>query len=160
AQRKERWLMKTSLWGMVLFVLLLTGCRRGPELPVVYGTVSMDGKPIQFGFVTFYSSDGNRVGGGPVSDQGRYRANVKPGDVKVCFAVDAAMAGMDEEMRAKMDANKYTMPKANEEVRKHLQQIGGLEAIQKYLGPSTTPFALTVQSGEQSYDVDIVLERE
>src|SRR5262249_49744100 len=143
--------------SLILSLLVLAGCRRGSETPVVYGTVFLDDKPISFGFVIFYA-EGKPVSTTPVSASG-YRTNVPAGDVKVCFDVDgmsAAMAGASDELKKKIEERKkkmgtgdYTGPKESAEMRKQLEAMGASGALSKYSAPATTPFVLTVESGEQ-----------
>lgn len=63
--RKNAWVLATSLC-----VLSCLGCGgpSGPEYVAVSGTVSIDGKPVEKGVISFVSEDGKRTAAGQIVD--------------------------------------------------------------------------------------------
>lgn len=61
----------------------LTGCSRGPVLMTVEGTVTIDGNALGQGAITFEPVDGKgRTAGGTI-ENGKYTAQVPPGEKRV-----------------------------------------------------------------------------
>jgi hypothetical protein len=58
--------------GNWLLVLLLVGCRRGPQLAPVSGTVKLDGKPLALAEVTFQPENHSRASHGVADASGHY----------------------------------------------------------------------------------------
>jgi hypothetical protein len=68
--------------GLTLFVFVaLAGCGDGKG--VVKGTVTLDGKAVADGSVTFVKSEGGQVREGAVIKDGAFTARVPPGKYKV-----------------------------------------------------------------------------
>jgi len=82
-----------SLSGVLLCILLLTGC--GDGLIKTTGTVSVDGQPVSGGKVVFFPIDGGRQGTGRIKPDGTYVVSYKrvgdglpPGDYTVTIVSD------------------------------------------------------------------------
>src|SRR5690242_12330388 len=71
--------------GMLVLVMavLQAGCNRGPAVGTVTGDVTLDGQPVKDGHVLFVPLDGNgQTGGSPVRE-GKFKAEVPVGKMKV-----------------------------------------------------------------------------
>ena len=71
--------------GFALAVgVALVGCGGGPATGDVSGVVTLDGKPIDNGYVTFIPADGKtQSSGGEIGTDGRYRLSSPVGPMKV-----------------------------------------------------------------------------
>jgi hypothetical protein len=68
---------------IAVLALTLTGCgRTGPQPTVATGSISLDGKLVGDGLITFRTEDGSKAEGGPFAG-GRYHLQVSPGKKKV-----------------------------------------------------------------------------
>lgn len=61
-----------GLIPLVCFAFLLTGCDGRPSRVKVSGHVTVDGKPLEYGGVSFKPVGGGRVGGGGIKEGGVY----------------------------------------------------------------------------------------
>lgn len=61
----------------------VTGCGGGIEMTPVEGAVTIDGKPLQQGAITFEPVDGMGPSAGALIADGRYEAKAPPGEKKV-----------------------------------------------------------------------------
>jgi len=119
-------------------VVLICGCSPGPDYQTatVSGTVSIDGRPVPKGFITFSPTAQSRgaVAGGPIAD-GKYLCQQIPvGKVRVTFAAQAA------EMTTILDRSTNTQ----REVPRNIlppQYASGLEADVK-AGENSLDFPL------------------
>jgi len=119
-------------------VVLICGCSPGPDYQTatVSGTVSIDGRPVPKGFITFSPTAQSRgaVAGGPIAD-GKYRCEQVPvGKMRVTFAAQAAeMTTMIERATGvKREVPKDILPP---------QYVSGLEADVK-AGENSLDFPL------------------
>jgi hypothetical protein len=70
----------------VLTLVLALGCGGG-AMPVVSGTVTLDGQPVANGSISFVPLDGKgRTAGGTITD-GKYSTKVPVGEMKVSISV-------------------------------------------------------------------------
>ncbi len=70
----------------ILWVVLLTlaaGCGEPPTTAVVEGTVTVDGTPAEMGSIAFFPTDGKSATSGAALENGKYKAQVPFGEVKV-----------------------------------------------------------------------------
>jgi hypothetical protein len=134
----------------------------------------MGPEPFRMGTVMFYSPSGNVLGQAEVSPEGLYTATLsETGDAKVCFLLPWAMPGaekhkekmkdLDEAMKRQMRAQ---MLKKLEEVfkdkgkappTKQLEEMA--EGFALYASPETTPFSLTLVSGDQEFDLPMTPQK-
>lgn len=81
---------------MTLALLILVGCGAEETTTVpVSGTVTVEGKPIDQGAITFCSIDGETPKTGGVIKEGKYTANVEPGD-KVVMVLGNEIVGTEQ----------------------------------------------------------------
>lgn len=73
---------KTSFFCFIL-LLCFIGCRDSRLGTLVYGTVSIDGKPIESGIISFVGVEQNPQPY-PIT-KGKYKAHVSPGEHNVSF---------------------------------------------------------------------------
>lgn len=72
--------------GFLLVVFFVPGCGGTTSLATVNGTVTLDGKPLKEGLVTFVPIDGKgQPADGKIVD-GKFSVAIKPGEVKVMFS--------------------------------------------------------------------------
>ena len=64
-------------------IVVIAGCSGGPVMTTVEGTVSVDGKPLGNGSITFEPADGQGRTAGATIEDGKYVAEVPPGQKKV-----------------------------------------------------------------------------
>jgi len=69
-------------WLIAIVALAAGGCGRGPGA-IVEGLVTIGGKPVETGWIRFTPAAGDGPTAGSTIDQGRYKAAVTPGLVKV-----------------------------------------------------------------------------
>ncbi len=79
-------LATTTLAGLLL---ALPGCgkRTGDSL-AVQGRVTLDGKPLESGIITFLPADGKGASGGAEIVAGRYETQLAPGEKKVSILAE------------------------------------------------------------------------
>ena len=58
--------------ALMTIVLVVAGCDRRPARVPVSGQVTVDGKPLEFGSITFYAVAGGRPGGASLAEGGSY----------------------------------------------------------------------------------------
>jgi hypothetical protein len=61
----------------------ITGCSRGPAMTKVAGVVTIDGRPLQKGSITFEPIDGRGITVGATIEGGSYVTEAMPGEKKV-----------------------------------------------------------------------------
>lgn len=100
-----------------LGLFLLLGCKpAGPPVATVGGKITLSGKPLPGGFVTFQSDDGTRSVVGDINAQGEYQirthdsAGLPPGKYKVAVKPPAPPRASDEPPLAG-EALTYEAPK-------------------------------------------------
>ena len=69
--------------GAVACVTLFAGCSHGPAMTKVVGVVTIDGKPLQNGSITFEPADGRGFTAGATIENGAYEAKAPPGEKRV-----------------------------------------------------------------------------
>jgi len=134
--------------GLLLFALLLSalaaaGC--GRSLPAgVSGLVTLDGKPLSTGLVTFFPSAGP-VAYGSIDSNGRYvlrtgsTGGLEPGDYVVTVAANAAPVS----------------PPAPVGNRQYAEPILPLITPLLYAKRERTPLRATVTAGSQTIDFEL-----
>jgi len=70
--------MRTLLPIVVISLLSLAGCERGPRIVPVSGVITLDGKPVKDAAVMFLSTPGGRVATGNTDAAGRYSLTTHP----------------------------------------------------------------------------------
>lgn len=102
---------------LCLGLLILLGCKpAGPPVATVGGKITLAGKALPGGFVTFQSEDGTRSVVGEVNAQGEYQirthdsAGLPPGKYKVAVKPPAPPRSSDEPPLAG-EALTYEAPK-------------------------------------------------
>ena len=69
---------------LLVVALTATGCSSGPQFGTIFGSVTLDGKPVTAGFVTFIGKTGGTPVTGPIGENGTYRVEGVPvGEVLV-----------------------------------------------------------------------------
>jgi hypothetical protein len=71
---------RRTLGVALCLTLAVAGCERGPTLVPVSGNVLMDGKPLEFGYVTFQPASGPPAQGKIESGGVFSMSSLKPGD--------------------------------------------------------------------------------
>lgn len=64
-------------------IAAIAGCTRGLSMTTVEGEVTIDGKPLGKGSISFESTDGEGPTAGATIEDGKYLAKVPPGQKKV-----------------------------------------------------------------------------
>ncbi len=90
-----RWL------GLVFAMLLLVGCERGPVLVKIQGTASFERELIADGNIRFVSTDPHVVDAAAPIVNGKYEAEVQPGDLRVVITATREEGEVDPVMGAK-----------------------------------------------------------
>lgn len=72
-----------SCFGLMFF--LLAGCAPSDGMSQVSGTVTLDGKPLETGAITFAPTDGQSPTAGATIQAGKYTARIPKGSVKVAI---------------------------------------------------------------------------
>jgi hypothetical protein len=150
---------------MIGVSVALTGC--GPNYAaraVVKGQVTLDGKPLTYGIVTFRASDG-RTGSATIDPKGIYTMNDAPiGDVAVLVSVPkqtAAMKGMPGMPPA---GTKAAPPKGipmespegvKMAVAKGVDPSQIVYIPEKYVSAESSGLTYTVTSGEQTHNLPL-----
>ena len=132
-----------ALWGsLFLTSLLLVGCEKGPEIGVVQGTVTLDGKPLDMVRVVFMP-DPNEATHGAHSEcvtdgSGKY-------DLLYSQALDVrgAIVGWHRVIVEEIAA---------EESR---EQFRAIRVPDRYRMAAQTPLKFEVKPGEQSIDIEL-----
>lgn len=134
----------TAGWAIVgLAMLLAVGC--GRHAAKVSGSVTLGGRPLKSGVVSFTPAKGGSSAYGNIGSDGRYRlqtgaeTGLDPGEYKVTVAANAT-----PEEAAAMG------------FKVGREGIMPLLTPQKYADVSTTPLSATVKSGSQ--EIDLVVE--
>jgi hypothetical protein len=106
----------SSVRGNWLLVLLLVGCRRGPQLAPVSGTVKLDGKPLALAEVTFQPENHSRASHGVADASGHYvlrynrdemGALVGPHSVQIRSATEVTLPNGKFELRPQLVPPRY-----------------------------------------------------
>lgn len=79
---KQRAATRLAIGLLTAAVGLMTfGC--GSKKPVAFGTVTVDGKPVEKGAIQFFPITGEGQTAGTMLENGQYRVEVSPGPMKV-----------------------------------------------------------------------------
>jgi hypothetical protein len=68
---------------LVLISMIVVGCSSDTKHGAVNGTVTLDGQPIKTGIVRFVPADGQTATADAVIAEGKFTANVPPGEKRV-----------------------------------------------------------------------------
>jgi len=90
--------------SLLVLVSILSGCNQGPAQGTVKGAVTLDGKPIDGGVITFVPADGNSQPEAVPITSGEYSVTMPVGDKRVEIywappggqAVDTATQGREQ----------------------------------------------------------------
>lgn len=125
--------MPLLLLGALAFSV--SGCGDGrPERVPVSGTVTIDGKPLTYGFVRFHPLEGGRLGQGRIGPDGRYTLTTyKKGD-GVTLGTHAVEVLAGE-------------PVGETKTRWH--------APKKYAERATSELTLTIEKAEQDLPIEL-----
>lgn len=160
-------MMRTSLirlGGIFLclgLLVLSVGCGP-PERAVVKGKVTLDDKPVPVGNVMFFGKD-NATATGILDKDGNYVINDAPlGDVKITITVPKPPPGgleMMQRMKNNPGAKDTESVDPNDPSRR-ISIMGDIPenvvAIpDKYADAATSGLTYTVQSGEQTRDIEL-----
>lgn len=63
---------------LLLLILAIAGCQRGPRIVPVSGTITLDGQPVKDAAVMFMLNPGNRIATGITDVAGRYSLSTHP----------------------------------------------------------------------------------
>jgi hypothetical protein len=137
----------------VCCLILLDGC--GPRLPAtapVHGKITLDGKPVALGRITFHPTAGRNALGTIASDGTYTLYTFQPGD--------GALLGKH---RVTIEATKITGPSAPKSLAE--EQHGGIASStlpqvewivpQLYSRPETSPLEADVQPGANTIDFNL-----
>jgi hypothetical protein len=98
----------------------------------VSGTITLDGKPLAGGTITFISKDGKVKVAAPIAADGTYAATLGPGEYRVAVSMEAPKKGDPKEPPKKLPP-----------------------VPAKYSDPKTT--TLTVEVAKEKSNIDFVL---
>jgi hypothetical protein len=74
--------LTSSLWALALLAAAVVGCGGNDGMTEVTGLVSYQGKTATHGVINFMAP-GQRPLGGPINEDGTYRAALPPGEYQV-----------------------------------------------------------------------------
>lgn len=138
-----------SLFRQASFVLAVSlavaGCgKSGPEFAKVSGSVKISGKPLTAGSVSFISSDPKRNNAnGNIGPDGKYTLQTtNPGDGAEVGEYTVIVSGIDP--------NGLNTAAPGEPVKKMANPVPA-----KYDKPETSDLKFKVQSGTNTYDIDL-----
>ncbi len=132
--------------GLAILTLSLAGCGGNPTTTVT-GKVTLDGKMLAAGTVTFVNEQQKSVQSSIISKDGSYSVNIAAGACKITVAVPPT-GDMPEGM--KMDPSK--MGAAGKVAT---QGVEVLDVPAKYKNVKTTPLTLTVEAGQKTHDIEM-----
>jgi hypothetical protein len=147
---RGRYSVRAAQAGLVALVCwAISGCG-GRTTATVTGTVTLDGKPVPAGTVSFFASDQDPVSV-PISSDGTYTAtDVPTGPVKVAVLTPLApserVAGATQ-MKRRFGRGK-PMPST----------INVVSVPTKYSDPARSGLGLDVNAGSQPYDIKLKKE--
>ena len=100
----------------IVLVSLLVGCwDSGPTVYKVSGVVSLKGKPLPYGSVTFHAPNGRDVVGCKIDSEGSYSVSLLPGQHRVTVVAKPPVeipAGQSYESMAQVPPAKKGQPEA------------------------------------------------
>ncbi len=136
---KRCWFCHAAFVILVVFVSA-GGCSDGrPARVPVAGSVKIDGKPLEHGFISFVPSDGQRPGGGAIEAGGQYR-------VSMYTAFDGLPVGQ------------YTVVvTATEPVNDFAQRW---HAPKKYANASTSELSVEITKEKSPFDIELTWKGE
>ena len=120
------------VFGMAL--ALLVGCG-GPQVGTVSGTVTLDGRPVGGGTISFVSPSGNVVTASIQSDGTYVADNVLPGEVLVSVAPPPPQEDRQAKKQAKRAVSRPSGPWP-----------------ERYGNPARSGLKCTVQPGANTYE--------
>lgn len=164
--------------ALALLVLAPLGC--GRSTGTVTGTVSLEGKPLPAGQISFVPASGPAVSA-PINKDGTYTASGVPtGEVKVTVETDTikkkidamkkstapsssnpSLKGFSDKKLSEMppEAKKFfekQKENATEAIRTYKELAASYRAIpQRYMEAANSGLSLTVTSGSNTYDVPL-----
>ena len=132
--------MKLQIAAACLIVTLVAGCNSGTFDADVSGTITLDGKPVAPGVVSFSAVErGKNASRGKIDSQGRYflvtrhERGIDPGDYRVAVLV----------------YEKGDPPGPGERAPANLPPL----VPEKYLSVDTSGLAFTVEPGSNTIDI-------
>jgi hypothetical protein len=137
-------------WLFLALLLSAAGCSKSAG--EVSGKVTLNGKPLKGGTVTFIAATGTGASAG-ISPDGTYKALKVPlGDVKVI--VVGPVFKMDLPAGGAAGGDTFKLPTKPSEGPPPADQI----VPKKYADPDSSGLALTVQKGGQEFDIPLTGE--
>jgi len=127
--------MSTKLFSPILLAPFLFGCGAGE--PAVSGSVTVDGHPLQNGYITFFPTEGTKNTAGAKVVDGRYRIEQIPAGPRRVM-----ISGMPEASASSSGGNSPTLkfsPSAN---RVSSQATGNQQVVQIQPGTQRLDFVL------------------
>jgi hypothetical protein len=144
---QRSYLLLTGCLIPVLFAL--AGCG-GSGLATVEGKVTVDGRPVSGGRVTFRSADGKSTVLAKIALDGSYRAVDVP-----CDAMKVAVAGLDKFERIRLQRGVKGKRTSDSEARAAAIESSP-KIPEKYKDPDASGLTFTVKSGTNPYDIEIL----
>ncbi len=144
--------------GALSTLCALAGCG-GSGSGTVEGRVTLDGRPVAAGRVSFRSADGKNTAVAKIAPDGSYRVLDVP-----CDAMRVSVNPLDKFERIKLQrdaggAKSKGEARGPEAQAKQSDIAEALEAAmnvpEKYRNPDTSGLTLTVKSGTNTYDIEI-----
>lgn len=132
--------------ALPLAALTLAGCSGG-TVPVT-GKVTLDGKVLSAGTVTFLNEQQKSVQTSIISKDGTYSVQIATGPCKITVTVPPTAGDMPEGM--KMDPSK--MGAAGKAATVDAQVV---DVPAKYKDMKTTPLAVTLESGQKTHNIEM-----
>jgi hypothetical protein len=123
-----------KFWLLIVLVLLV-GCQKGPTEAVVKGTVTLNGQPVDGGLIRMEPVDGtNQPNDSPIVG-GKYELKIAPGEKKVMLYWQQGGGQVEDTVSQGKSPKPVQMfpPKFN----------------------TQTELRYTVKNGEQTHDIDV-----
>jgi hypothetical protein len=127
-----------SLALVFLLLVLATGC--GGSYASVSGSVTIDGKPLKHGAVTFDPEDGKAQTAGSLIENGSYSAKVRPGRYRV------TVVGAGEGVAGKSQADVMKMSE---------QELKALTLNPVPADAAGNKEVVEIKSGSQTHDIKL-----
>jgi hypothetical protein len=129
-------------WVVFVVVLAVAGCRSS-NTAEVYGTIKLNGKPIEKGSMSFIPAEGKAPTTGCGIKDGRYTAQVHPGLNKVAVSVPKVYATKklypDDPKSPEMPLSRESLP----------------EKYSSILDPTLLELSVDVKPGSNEKDFDL-----
>lgn len=99
--------------ALALVIAVFVGCSKGPAMGDIYGTVTLDGKPLETGTINFFPVNGDTQTTGGVIKNGKFevRVPVSKQIVKIASTIVTSPPGTPDELLTfkKLVPDKYNL---------------------------------------------------